>query len=316
MLAPGTTGRCKGRGCTVRPTPHPHPHTHTHTHLSPPLTQVRVEALVGQGGYSDIYRVVDGSGRLYALKHLRLAGDAEHIAEVQREAKTMARVRGAGGGGMWRTRGRARAGDFNGMRAVGVAVVGEGRRERPLLECGVAAVLRVAADRSADEPAIPGPSLSPTRATRPLPHTPSCAATPTSCACTRPRLRAPRAPRPTAFCWWTTAQTRCWPQCSAHTLRSTSARWSPCSAPPPRASRTCTARARRSRTGAAQKVHASRPRAALPAGVGLGSAATQLAWPVLACQSGKRPALSQAHRAPGVSFLPPPLPGTSRRRMC
>ncbi|KAI8462858.1 MAG: kinase-like domain-containing protein [Monoraphidium minutum] len=56
--------------------------------------QVRVEALVGQGGYSDIYRVADAAGRLYALKHLRLNGDAEHIAEVQREAKTMAKLRG------------------------------------------------------------------------------------------------------------------------------------------------------------------------------------------------------------------------------
>lgn len=49
---------------------------------------------MGQGGYSDIYRVADGSGALYALKHLRLAGNPEHITEVQREAKTMARVRG------------------------------------------------------------------------------------------------------------------------------------------------------------------------------------------------------------------------------
>lgn len=54
---------------------------------------------MGQGGYSDIYRVTaaDGGGRVYALKHLRLAGDAEHIADVQREAKIMARV-GTGGG--------------------------------------------------------------------------------------------------------------------------------------------------------------------------------------------------------------------------
>jgi len=55
---------------------------------------VKVEALVGQGGYSHIYRVVDSLGRLYALKHLKLNGDPEHIGEVQREAKTMAKVRG------------------------------------------------------------------------------------------------------------------------------------------------------------------------------------------------------------------------------
>jgi hypothetical protein len=69
--------------------------------LPPSPPKVRVEAQVGQGGYSDIYRVADGSGRHYALKHLRLAGDQEHIAEVQREAKTMARVRGGGGGVAW-----------------------------------------------------------------------------------------------------------------------------------------------------------------------------------------------------------------------
>lgn len=57
--------------------------------------EVRVEALVGQGGYSDIYRVRDARdpSRLFALKHLRLAGNPDHIADVQREAKTMARVR-------------------------------------------------------------------------------------------------------------------------------------------------------------------------------------------------------------------------------
>jgi serine/threonine protein kinase len=53
---------------------------------------VRVEAVLGRGGWSTIYRAAGDDGRLYALKHLALAGDAEHIGHVQREAKTMARV--------------------------------------------------------------------------------------------------------------------------------------------------------------------------------------------------------------------------------
>eukprot|EP00879_Flechtneria_rotunda_P026603 GHRR01028377.1.p1 GENE.GHRR01028377.1~~GHRR01028377.1.p1 ORF type:complete len:183 (+),score=37.86 GHRR01028377.1:135-683(+) len=57
--------------------------------------QVICEALLGSGGYADIYRVTDiSSGHKYALKHLRLAGDVENIQEVQREAKTMAKLRG------------------------------------------------------------------------------------------------------------------------------------------------------------------------------------------------------------------------------
>ncbi len=56
---------------------------------------VRVESMLGQGGYADIYRVRDASsGQTFALKHLRLQGDQEHITEVQREAKTMAKLRG------------------------------------------------------------------------------------------------------------------------------------------------------------------------------------------------------------------------------
>jgi AP2-associated kinase len=54
--------------------------------------RVRVEAVLGRGGWSTIYRAAGDDGRLYALKHLALAGDAEHIGHVQREAKTLARV--------------------------------------------------------------------------------------------------------------------------------------------------------------------------------------------------------------------------------
>lgn len=50
---------------------------------------VRVDALLGSGGYAEIYRVMDiSNGQKYALKHLRLNGDQEIIKEVQQEAKT------------------------------------------------------------------------------------------------------------------------------------------------------------------------------------------------------------------------------------
>ena len=56
---------------------------------------VRVETLLGQGGYAEIYQVKEvNTGQLFALKHLRLAGHPDHIMEVQREAKTMAKLRG------------------------------------------------------------------------------------------------------------------------------------------------------------------------------------------------------------------------------
>ncbi|KAF6255608.1 serine/threonine protein kinase 7 [Scenedesmus sp. NREL 46B-D3] len=56
---------------------------------------VLCEALLGSGGYADIYRVTDtADGATYALKHLRLAGDPQLIVEVQREAKTQARLKG------------------------------------------------------------------------------------------------------------------------------------------------------------------------------------------------------------------------------
>ena len=57
--------------------------------------QVRVEALLGQGGFAEIYRVREvNTGQLYALKHLRLSAEQELIRDVQREAKTMAKLRG------------------------------------------------------------------------------------------------------------------------------------------------------------------------------------------------------------------------------
>ncbi len=56
---------------------------------------VRVETLLGRGGYSDVYLAADvATGQQFALKHMRLQADPEHIVEVQREAKNMAKLRG------------------------------------------------------------------------------------------------------------------------------------------------------------------------------------------------------------------------------
>jgi AP2-associated kinase len=56
---------------------------------------VKVETLLGQGGYAEIYQVKEvNTGQTYALKHLKLAGHPEHILEVQKEAKTMAKLKG------------------------------------------------------------------------------------------------------------------------------------------------------------------------------------------------------------------------------
>ena len=58
-------------------------------------SQVRVETLLGEGGFACIYKVRDvNTGQLFALKHLRLQADADALVEVQKEAKTMANLRG------------------------------------------------------------------------------------------------------------------------------------------------------------------------------------------------------------------------------
>jgi serine/threonine protein kinase len=52
-------------------------------------------SLMSAGGFACIYKVRDvNTGQLYALKHLRLQADAEALVEVQKEAKTMAKLRG------------------------------------------------------------------------------------------------------------------------------------------------------------------------------------------------------------------------------
>ncbi len=55
---------------------------------------VRVETLVGEGGFATIYKAVDlKTGQTFALKHMRLAAEPDAIREVQHEAKTMARLK-------------------------------------------------------------------------------------------------------------------------------------------------------------------------------------------------------------------------------
>lgn len=55
---------------------------------------VRVESLVGEGGFATIYKAVDlKTGQTFALKHMRLAAEPDAIREVQHEAKTMARLK-------------------------------------------------------------------------------------------------------------------------------------------------------------------------------------------------------------------------------
>ena len=91
------------------PPPHPHHHAnhhhpHQHQRAAPPLLGktvqvgahlVRVDRHLSSGGYADVYRCTDSAtGHPFALKHLRLDGDASHIAGAQREAKAMARLRG------------------------------------------------------------------------------------------------------------------------------------------------------------------------------------------------------------------------------
>lgn len=55
---------------------------------------VRVEAVLGQGGFASIYRVRDSaSSAAYALKHMRLMRDPEAIADCQTEIETLKRLR-------------------------------------------------------------------------------------------------------------------------------------------------------------------------------------------------------------------------------
>lgn len=86
------------------PLPPPPPPNHHHHRPPPPLLGktvqvgahlVRVERHLSSGGYADVYRCTDSAtGHPFALKHLRLDGDASHVAGAQREAKAMARLRG------------------------------------------------------------------------------------------------------------------------------------------------------------------------------------------------------------------------------
>lgn len=56
---------------------------------------VRVEALLGEGGFASIYTVRDVISRaVFALKHVRMAGDADAVADVRNEVAVMQQLKG------------------------------------------------------------------------------------------------------------------------------------------------------------------------------------------------------------------------------
>ena len=51
---------------------------------------VRIEALLGEGGFASIYKARDGNtNRVYALKHMRLAGEEEALTDCHTEVNAM-----------------------------------------------------------------------------------------------------------------------------------------------------------------------------------------------------------------------------------
>lgn len=51
---------------------------------------VRVEALLGEGGFASIYRARDGNtNKAYAMKHMRLAGEEEALTDCHTEVDAM-----------------------------------------------------------------------------------------------------------------------------------------------------------------------------------------------------------------------------------
>lgn len=51
---------------------------------------VRIEALLGEGGFASIYKARDGnSNKVYALKHMRLAGEEEALSDCHTEVEAM-----------------------------------------------------------------------------------------------------------------------------------------------------------------------------------------------------------------------------------
>lgn len=55
---------------------------------------VRVETLLGEGGFAQIYKVKDTlSGSVYALKHMRLAGEGEALTDCHAEVDTLQQLR-------------------------------------------------------------------------------------------------------------------------------------------------------------------------------------------------------------------------------
>ena len=59
---------------------------------------VRIDSHIADGGFASIYKVRDNStSAVYALKHMRLVGDREAIADCMTEVETMKRLRGQPG---------------------------------------------------------------------------------------------------------------------------------------------------------------------------------------------------------------------------
>ena len=56
---------------------------------------VRIESLLGEGGFAQIYKARDSvSNAAYALKHMRLMGEGEALADCHAEIDTLQQLRG------------------------------------------------------------------------------------------------------------------------------------------------------------------------------------------------------------------------------
>ena len=60
---------------------------------------VRVEAFLAEGGFAQLFRVKDSlSGASFALKHMRLAGEGEALADCHAEVDSLQQLRWASTG--------------------------------------------------------------------------------------------------------------------------------------------------------------------------------------------------------------------------
>lgn len=56
---------------------------------------VKLESLIGEGGFACIYKAREVNTReVFALKHIRISPDGDSVQVVQREARTMSKLRG------------------------------------------------------------------------------------------------------------------------------------------------------------------------------------------------------------------------------